>query len=126
MQALEGRPHKVDGRKIDSKKAQPQPKREVKLFVGGVKPETEEETIKEYFSQFGEVCGNINVCVDLTYFDVFWKVVKIDRPKEGGKEGKKFKAFCFVTFKKDSTVAKVTKKRFHSLDDKEVAWHKSD
>ena len=51
--------HQLDGRKIDAKKAKAL-KKECKLFVGGVNPETTDEVIKEYFSEFGEVKIFIN------------------------------------------------------------------
>ena len=46
--------HYLDGRKIDPKRAQAL-RKDGKMFVGGIKPETDNETVKEYFSKFGEV-----------------------------------------------------------------------
>ncbi|VDO08087.1 unnamed protein product [Rodentolepis nana] len=47
--------HKLMNKRIDPKRAKPS--REVirKIFVGGIDPDLPEETIKEYFSQFGVV-----------------------------------------------------------------------
>ena len=45
----------LDGRKIDPKRAEAI-RKDGKLFVGGIKTETDNEKIKEYFSNFGEVC----------------------------------------------------------------------
>ena len=48
--------HYLDGRKIDPKRAQAQ-RKDGKMFVGGVKSDTDDDKIKEYFSKFGEVSG---------------------------------------------------------------------
>lgn len=96
--ALANVPHKLDDRTIDSRKAQPQ-RREGKLFVGGVKPETTEEQIKEYFSKFG-------------------KIDKFERPFD--QRSQKSKPFCFITFSKDGPIAKITVDKYHDLDGKQV------
>ncbi|XP_039273133.2 uncharacterized protein LOC120347289 [Styela clava] len=96
--ALANVPHKVDDRTIDSKIAQPQ-RKEGKLFVGGVKPETTQETIEEYFSKFG-------------------KIEKYERPRD--QKTDKPKPFCFITFVKDGPIAKITVDKYHDLDGKQV------
>ncbi|XP_067618891.1 ribonucleoprotein RB97D-like [Eurosta solidaginis] len=61
--AQSSRPHLIDGKPVDSKRALPRPERETKennvsvkkLFVGGLKDNHDEESLKEYFSQFGNV-----------------------------------------------------------------------
>ena len=40
-----------DGKRIDPKKAT----KNSKIFIGGIKPETTNETLEEYFTTFGEV-----------------------------------------------------------------------
>ena len=40
-----------DGKRIDPKKAT----KNSKIFIGGIKPETPDEAIKEYFEAFGEI-----------------------------------------------------------------------
>lgn len=53
---LEQKEHRLDGRQIDPKKAMAMKKEPVKkIFVGGLNPEADEDTIREYFSTFGEV-----------------------------------------------------------------------
>ena len=42
---------KKDGKRIDPKKAT----KNSKIFIGGIKPETTNETLQEYFATFGEV-----------------------------------------------------------------------
>ena len=49
---VEAAPHQLDGRKIDPKKAE---RRDGKMFVGGVKGETSDDTIiviKKYFLKY--------------------------------------------------------------------------
>jgi len=86
--------HELDGKKIDPKKAE---RRDGKMFVGGVKPETDDEVVRAYFSQYGEV-------------------EEVIRPinKDKGEN----KPFCFVTFKKDGIMGKCVKERFHDIDGK--------
>ena len=80
-------PHNLDGKRIDPKKAE---RRDGKMFVGGVKSDTTVETIKEYFSQFGEV-------------------ESVDRPVN--KQTNENKPFCFVIFKKDGVNSKCIKRK---------------
>ncbi len=57
------RPHTVDGKTVETKRATPREefgKPEAgqtvkKVFVGGLKEDTEDEDLREYFSQFGHV-----------------------------------------------------------------------
>jgi len=93
-QVVEAAPHQLDGRKIDPKKAE---RRDGKMFVGGVKGETTDDTIIEYFEKFG-------------------MVETVDRPVD--KATGKNKSFCFVTFKKDGIMKQAVKERFHEIDGK--------
>jgi len=86
--------HNLDGKKIDPKKAE---RRDGKMFVGGVKADTADDTIKMYFSQFGDV-------------------ETVDRPVD--KSTGVNKSFCFVTFRKDGVMKHAVKARYHEIDGK--------
>jgi len=92
--------HQLDGRKIDAKKAKAL-KKECKLFVGGVNPETTDEVIKEYFSEFGEV-------------------TLVERPLD--RTTKKPRGFCFVSFKELEACKTILAKesKMHTIDGREV------
>lgn len=53
--------HKIDNKNVDAKKAIPHAQHQAmknrtkKIFVGGVPTEMTEETLRDYFNQFGEV-----------------------------------------------------------------------
>ena len=61
FKVLEEKEHKLNGRTIDPKRANP--RREVckKIFVGKCEPTTPEADIKEYFSKFGKVNNCLTV-----------------------------------------------------------------
>lgn len=69
--AQDARPHKVDGRVVEPKRAVPRqdinrPEAGAsvkKLFVGGLKDEHNEEDLREYFSDFGAVTS-VNIVMD--------------------------------------------------------------
>nr|ARW29621.1 hnRNP [Corythucha ciliata] len=70
-EAMKNRPHNIDGRKVDSKRAVPRDAsgasnnvNVMKMFVGGLKEQTDQE-IKDYFNQFGNIVG-VNVVMDKT------------------------------------------------------------
>ncbi|CAK8672665.1 heterogeneous nuclear ribonucleoprotein A/B-like isoform X2 [Clavelina lepadiformis] len=92
---IDKKPHLLDSRTIDPKRAKAL-KKDAKLFVGGLNPDTDEDVIKAYFERFGEI--------DL-----------IERPNDRV-TGKK-KGFCFISFTKDGVIANVIKEgKFHQID----------
>ncbi|XP_055677542.1 heterogeneous nuclear ribonucleoprotein 87F-like isoform X2 [Lutzomyia longipalpis] len=103
--AQAARPHKVDGRVVEPKRAVP--RQDIvrpdagatvkKLFVGGLKDEHDEENLREYFSKFGSVMS-INVLTD----------------KETGKK----RGFAFVEFDDYDPVDKVVLQKQHSIRNK--------
>lgn len=70
-QAQKARPHKVDGREVEPKRAVPRedsgkPEAQAtvkKIFLGGLKEDVEESDLKEYFVEFGNVL-NINIVTE--------------------------------------------------------------
>ena len=86
--------HYLHGRKIDSKRAQAQ-RKDGKMFVSGVKSDTDDEKIKEYFSKFEDI-------------ELF------ERPKD--KATGKARGFCFITFKKDGVLKKCCAEKTHEVD----------
>ncbi|XP_042238231.1 heterogeneous nuclear ribonucleoprotein A1, A2/B1 homolog isoform X7 [Homarus americanus] len=92
-EAQKNRPHKIDGRSVDTKRAVPRdeigkPESGVtvkKLFVGGIKDDVDEDDLRDTFSQFGEV-------------------VSVSIPTE--KESQKKRGFAFVEFEDYDAVDK--------------------
>ncbi|OTF71642.1 hypothetical protein BLA29_006557, partial [Euroglyphus maynei] len=70
-QAQKARPHKVDGREVEPKRAVPRedsgkPDSQAtvkKIFLGGLKEEVEDTDLREYFEEFGTVV-NVNIVTD--------------------------------------------------------------
>uniref|UniRef100_A0A3P8VUK5 Heteroous nuclear ribonucleoprotein A/B n=1 Tax=Cynoglossus semilaevis TaxID=244447 RepID=A0A3P8VUK5_CYNSE len=86
--------HKLDGRKIDPKRAMAIKKEPVKIFVGGLNPEATEDIIREYFGEFGEI-ETIELPID---------------PKSRKRRG-----FIFITFKEEASARKCLEKKFHTI-----------
>ncbi|CAL4075274.1 unnamed protein product [Meganyctiphanes norvegica] len=92
-EAQKSRPHKIDGRSVDTKRAVPReeigkPESGItvkKLFVGGVKDDVEEDDLRDVFSDFGEVST-------------------VSIPTE--KESQKKRGFAFVEFEDYDAVDK--------------------
>ncbi|XP_060786027.1 heterogeneous nuclear ribonucleoprotein A3 [Neoarius graeffei] len=101
--AMAARPHKVDGRVVEPKRAvsredsnKPGAHLTVKkIFVGGIKEDTEEHHIREYFQEYG-------------------KIESIDIMEERS-TGKK-RGFCFVTFDDHDTVDKIVAQKYHTIN----------
>ncbi|KAJ1526350.1 hypothetical protein ONE63_009499 [Megalurothrips usitatus] len=100
--AMSARPHKIDGREVESKRAVPRedigrPEAGAtvkKLFVGGVKDVHTEDNLRSYFSQFGNVM-TVSIVLD----------------KETGKK----RGFGFVEYDDHDAVDKVVLHKNHNV-----------
>ncbi|KAK2885348.1 hypothetical protein Q8A67_016185 [Cirrhinus molitorella] len=101
--AMDARPHKVDGRLVEPKRAvsredsnKPFAHTTVKkIFVGGIKDDTEENHLRDYFNQFGKIEA-IEIMVD---------------HKTGNKRG-----FAFVTFDDHDSVDRIVIQKYHTVN----------
>ncbi|XP_054937568.1 heterogeneous nuclear ribonucleoprotein D-like [Physeter macrocephalus] len=94
---LQVKEHKLDGKKIDIKRAEaiefkPPPRR---VFVGGLNPRMSEAKIRNYFGAFGVI-------------------ENIERPFCPGTN--KRRAFCFITYTDEKPVRKLLEARYHLTD----------
>ncbi|KAM4610705.1 heterogeneous nuclear ribonucleoprotein A1b isoform 2-T2 [Polymixia lowei] len=101
--AMDARPHKVDGRLVEPKRAvsredSNRPGAHVtvkKIFVGGIKEDTEESHLREYFEQFGKI-----------------EVIDIMTDRSSGKK----RGFAFVTFDDHDSVDRIVIQKYHTLN----------
>ena len=99
---MNDRPHELDGRTVDAKRAvsreessKPGAHIQVKkVFVGGIKAGCDESTLREYFRQFGNI-------------------VEVEIPRD--RETNNPKGFGFVTFDDFDVTDKLVAKRHHSI-----------
>lgn len=105
------RPHKIDDRDVETKRAMPRDdpcltsqQSVKKMFVGGLKEDTKEDMIRDVFAEFGEI-----------------ELIELITDKGTGKT----KGFCFVTFNDYDPVDKLVLKKRISLNNKMVELKKA-
>jgi len=103
--AQKARPHMIDGRTVEPKRAVPRTEIDnpnagasiKKLFVGGLRDDHDEECIREYFSEFGNIVS-VSVIAD----------------RDTGKK----RGFAFVEFDDYDPVDKIVLQKSHSIKNK--------
>ncbi|KAK3536715.1 hypothetical protein QTP86_022381 [Hemibagrus guttatus] len=101
--AMDARPHKVDGRAVEPKRAvsredscRPGAHSTVKkIFVGGIKEDTDEEHLRDYFSRFGKI-DEVNIMTE--------------------KNSNKRRGFAFVTFDDHDSVDRIVIQKYHTVN----------
>lgn len=102
-EAMRNRPHKLDGRAVECKRAVPREDSNKpgahltvkKIFVGGIKEDTEEHHIRDYFERYGKI-----------------ESIEIMEERSTGKK----RGFCFVTFDDPDTVDKIVAQKYHTIN----------
>ncbi|KAM6980773.1 heterogeneous nuclear ribonucleoprotein A1-like [Aplochiton taeniatus] len=101
--SMEARPHKIDGRQVEPKRAvsredscRPGAHTTVKkVFVGGIKENTEEHHLRDYFEQYGKI-----------------EVVDIMTDRNSGEK----RGFAFVTFDDHDAVDRIVIQKYHTIN----------
>lgn len=109
---MKGRPHKLDGRELETKRATPReeagkPGAEIstkKLFVGAIKEGLTEDHLKEYFGKYGK----IEDCI-------------VMKDKDSGKP----RGFGFVSFDDYDPIDKIVLEKNHTVNNQAVAVKKA-
>ncbi|XP_073469724.1 heterogeneous nuclear ribonucleoprotein A1 isoform X2 [Aquarana catesbeiana] len=102
--AMNARPHRVDGRMVEPKRAVSREDSQrpgahltvKKIFVGGIKEDTEESHLRDYFEQYGKI-----------------EAVEIMTDRTNGKK----RGFAFVTFEDHDSVDKIVIQKYHTIND---------
>ncbi|BFZ22637.1 hypothetical protein BsWGS_25676 [Bradybaena similaris] len=109
--AQANRPHKIDNREVETKRAMPRDSGGAsnhesvkKMFVGGLKDDTTEEQVRDCFSPFGKI-DHVDIVVD--------------------KATGKVRGFAFVTFKDYDSVDKAVLLKRHDLNSRKVEVKKA-
>jgi len=98
IKCLQEKSHRLNDRKIEPKQAQgPEPL--LKVFVGGMSPNTTEEDIKSHFEQFGTIT-DIHIAKD--------------------KQTQKPRGFAFITFEEEEHADNASEDNRHELCGKRV------
>ncbi|KAL6089810.1 hypothetical protein STEG23_025758 [Scotinomys teguina] len=100
---MNARPHKVDGRVVEPKRAVSREDSQrpgahltvKKIFVGGLKEDTEEDHLRDYFEQHGKI-----------------EVIEIMTDRGSGKK----RGFAFVTFDDHDSVDKTVIQKYHTVN----------
>ncbi|XP_043291526.1 heterogeneous nuclear ribonucleoprotein A3-like [Cervus canadensis] len=101
--AMLARPHKVDGCVVEPKRAvsredsvKPGARLTVKkIFVGGIKEDTEEYNLRDYFEKYGKI-----------------ETIEVMEDRQSGKK----RGFAFVTFDDHDTVDKIVVQKYHTIN----------
>ncbi|CAG5131834.1 unnamed protein product [Candidula unifasciata] len=110
-EAQANRPHKIDNREVETKRAMPRDadgasnhQSVKKMFVGGLKDDTTEEQMRDVFGQFGEI-DSVDIVTD--------------------KATGKVRGFAFVTYKDYDSVDKAVLLKRHELNTRRVEVKKA-
>lgn len=110
-EAQRNRPHNIDGKEVETKRAMPRDAQGQgtqqsvnKMFIGGMNTDTSEDHIRDVFGEFGQI-----------------KSVDIVKDKLTGKA----RGFCFVEFDDYDPVDKAVLKKRHDLNGKKVEVKKA-
>ncbi|KAF3819623.1 hypothetical protein GH733_015132 [Mirounga leonina] len=103
--AMNARPHKVDGRVVEPKRAVSREDSQrpgahltvKKIFVGVIKEDTEEHHLRDYFEQYGKI-----------------EVIEIMTDRGSGKK-RGFAFVTFVTFDDHDSVDKIVIQKYHTV-----------